>query len=77
MGMKMNLQIQTRHTSSLPPFLLKPKFLQAKPKPLFKLCSSLSTVSVPPTKSSHKSFPVEVSKTIMELFCIGTLSTLA
>ncbi|PPD93338.1 hypothetical protein GOBAR_DD09728 [Gossypium barbadense] len=61
----------------LPPFPSKPKFLQAKPKPSFKLCSSLSTVSVPPTKTSHKPFPAEVSRTIMELSSIGTLSTLA
>ncbi|MBA0670863.1 hypothetical protein Goklo_007299, partial [Gossypium klotzschianum] len=61
----------------LPPFPPKPKFLQAKPKPSFKLCSSLSTVSVPPTKTSHKPFPAEVSRTIMELSSIGTLSTLA
>nr|KJB18987.1 hypothetical protein B456_003G079200 [Gossypium raimondii] len=61
----------------LPPFPPKPKFLQAKPKPSFKLCSSLSTVSVPPTKTSHKPFPTEVSRTIMELSSIGTLSTLA
>ncbi|KAH1066642.1 hypothetical protein J1N35_031629 [Gossypium stocksii] len=78
--MKMNLQIQTRSLSTnfpLPPFPPKPKFLQAKPKPSFKLCSSLSTVSVPPTKTGHKPFPAEVSRTIMELSSIGTLSTLA
>lgn len=78
--MKMNLQIQTQSLSThfpLPPFPPKPKFLQAKPKPSFKLCSSLSTVSAPPTKSSHKPFPAEVSRTIVELSCIGTLSTLA
>ncbi|MBA0865194.1 hypothetical protein Goshw_009918 [Gossypium schwendimanii] len=78
--MKMNLQIQTQSLSThfpLPPFPPKPKFLQAKPKPSFKLCSSLSTVSVPPTKTSHKPFPAEVSRTIMELSSIGTLSTLA
>ncbi|PPR86330.1 hypothetical protein GOBAR_AA34360 [Gossypium barbadense] len=76
----MNLQIQTQSLSThfpLPPFPPKPKFLQAKPKPSFKLWSSLSTVSVPPTKTSHKPFPAEVSRTIMELSSIGTLSTLA
>ncbi|KAG8494856.1 hypothetical protein CXB51_012465 [Gossypium anomalum] len=76
----MNLQILTQSSSThfpLPPFPPKPKFLQAKPKPSFKLCSSLSTVSVPPTKTSHKPFPAEVSRTIMELSSIGTLSTLA
>nr|KJB56298.1 hypothetical protein B456_009G118600 [Gossypium raimondii] len=78
--MKMNLQIQTQSLSThfpLPPFPPKPKFLQAKPTPSFKLCSSLSTVSVPPTKTSHKPFPAEISRTIMELSSIGTLSTLA
>ncbi|KAA3489442.1 glutamyl-tRNA reductase-binding protein, chloroplastic isoform X1 [Gossypium australe] len=76
----MNLQIQTQSLSThfpLPPFPPKPKFLQAKPKRSFKLCSSLSTVSVPPTKTSLKPFPAEVSRTIMELSSIGTLSTLA
>ncbi|KAB2081251.1 hypothetical protein ES319_A05G119100v1 [Gossypium barbadense] len=78
--MKMNLQILTQSLSThfpLPPFPPKSKFLQAKFKPSFKLCSSLSTVSVPPTKTSHKPFPAEVSRTIMELSSIGTLSTLA
>ncbi|KAK8352871.1 hypothetical protein V6Z12_A05G121800 [Gossypium hirsutum] len=76
----MNLQILTQSLSThfpLPPFPPKSKFLQAKFKPSFKLCSSLSTVSVPPTKTSHKPFPAEVSRTIMELSSIGTLSTLA
>ncbi|KAL4279303.1 hypothetical protein GQ457_03G042980 [Hibiscus cannabinus] len=76
----MNLQTQAQFLSThlpLPPFPPKPKFLHAKPRPSFKLCCSLSTVSAPQTTTSHKPFPAEVSRTIMELSSIGTLSTLA
>ncbi|KAK8551086.1 hypothetical protein V6N12_039753 [Hibiscus sabdariffa] len=76
----MNLQIQPQSLSThfpLPPFPPKPKFLHAKPRPPFKLRCSLSTVSVPQTTANHKPFPAEVSRTVLELSSIGTLSTLA
>ncbi|XVF23359.1 hypothetical protein REPUB_Repub13aG0031500 [Reevesia pubescens] len=68
----MNLQIQSLSTTHFPLPLFPPKPI----KTCFKLCSSLSTVSVPLSNANHKPFPAEVSRTILELSCIGTLSTL-
>ncbi|XP_022724776.1 glutamyl-tRNA reductase-binding protein, chloroplastic [Durio zibethinus] len=80
----MNLQAQSLSTHfPLPVFPSKPKFLPPKRIPFlktsFKLCS-VSAVSVPTTTraiGNHKPFPAEVSRTIMELSCMGTLSTIA
>ncbi|XVE89258.1 hypothetical protein DITRI_Ditri19aG0188800 [Diplodiscus trichospermus] len=81
----MNLQAQFLSTPLLLPlFPPQPKFFHPKqtsfPKKSFKLCS-LSAVSVPttttPAISNLKPLPAEVSRTIMELSCIGTLSTIA
>ncbi|KAK8641667.1 hypothetical protein V6N13_011050 [Hibiscus sabdariffa] len=78
MNLRIQPQIQSLSTHfPLPPFPPKPKFLHAKPTPPFKLCCSLSTASVPQTTANHKPFPAEVSRTVMELSSIGTLSTLA
>ncbi|XWS20632.1 hypothetical protein CRYUN_Cryun31cG0119300 [Craigia yunnanensis] len=76
----MNLQTQSLSTHFLLPlFPSKPNFLPPKQTPFRKtslISCSLSTVSVP-TTTNHKPFPAEVSRTIMELSCIGTLSTIA
>lgn len=85
---KMNLQTQSVSTRFLLPLFpsnpnsnlnLKPKFLSPKPKTnYFKSIScSLSTVSSPTsTTIHHKPFPAEVSRTIIQLSSIGTLSTI-
>ncbi|XP_021297098.1 glutamyl-tRNA reductase-binding protein, chloroplastic [Herrania umbratica] len=78
----MNLQTQSLSTRFLLPlFPPKPKSLPPKQSPFprisLTLCS-LSTVSdQTTTHANHKPFPAEVSRTIMELSSMGTLSTLA
>ncbi|OMO65454.1 FMN-binding split barrel [Corchorus olitorius] len=74
---------------SLPKPFIKPRFFPPKQTPFPKISlkvncsSSVSTVSDPTTSTTNshgkqqKPFPAEVSRTIMELSRIGTLSTLS
>ncbi|AEE76475.1 unnamed protein product [Arabidopsis thaliana] len=80
----MQLQTQSFALNLLPsPNFAKPierrEFISLKrdpSRPISLRCSVSTTLDTPATASTHKPFPAEVSRSIMELSSVGTLSTL-